>query len=82
MLLYRNNNNERTGKAAIGANLTGLSVPAKAIIKQNGQTGVLLYDVPGGTFIPVEVLSEDKDNALIMPLVEGVLTNNSWVLVQ
>ncbi|MBQ6716319.1 MAG: hypothetical protein IJN21_07350 [Clostridia bacterium] len=73
---------QRTGKAAIGANLTGLSVPAKAIIKQNGQTGVLLYDVPGGTFIPVEVLSEDKDNALIMPLVEGVLTSNSWVLVQ
>ena len=73
---------QRTGKAAIGANLTGLSVPAKAIIKQNGQTGVLLYDVPGGTFIPVEVLSEDKDNALIMPLVEGVLTSHSWVLVQ
>ena len=73
---------QRSGKAAIGANLTGLNVPAKAIIKQNGQAGVLLYDVPGGTFIPVEVLSQDKDNALIMPLVEGVITVGSRVLIK
>ncbi|MBQ5770599.1 MAG: hypothetical protein IIW08_05420, partial [Clostridia bacterium] len=73
---------QRSGKAAIGANLTGLQVPAKAIIKQNGQTGVLLYDVPGGTFIPVEVLSEGKDNVLIMPLVEGVLTSGDRILIK
>ena len=41
-----------------------------------------LYDVPGGTFIPVEVLSEDKDYALIMPLVEGVLTNGDRILIK
>ena len=73
---------QRSGKAAIGANLTGLQVPAKAIIKQNGQTGVLLYDVPGGTFIPVEVLSEDKNETLIMPLVEGVISGGSRVLIK
>ncbi|MBR3928568.1 MAG: hypothetical protein IKJ65_06135 [Clostridia bacterium] len=73
---------QRSGKAAIGANLNGLRVPAKAIIKQNGQTGVLLYDVPGGTFIPVEVLSEDDDDALIMPLVEGVIGSGSRVLIK
>ena len=73
---------QRSGKAAIGANLSGLRVPAKAIIKQNGQTGVLLYDVPGGTFIPVEVLSEDKNDALIMPLVEGVIGSGSRVLIR
>ncbi len=73
---------QRSGKAAIGANLSGLRVPTKAIIKQNGQTGVLLYDVPGGTFIPVEVLSEDKNEALIMPLVEGVISGGSRVLIK
>ncbi len=73
---------QRSGKAAIGANLSGLRVPAKAIIKQNGQTGVLLYDVPGGTFIPVEVLSEDNNDALIMPLVEGVIGSGSRVLIR
>lgn len=73
---------QRSGKAAIGANLSGLQVPAKAIVRQNGQTGVLLYDVPGGTFIPVEVLSESKDYVLIMPLVEGVLTNGEPILIK
>ncbi|MBQ4620515.1 MAG: hypothetical protein IJB25_11660 [Clostridia bacterium] len=73
---------QRSGKAAIGANLSGLRVPTKAIIKQNGQTGVLLYDVPGGTFIPVEVLSEDKNETLIMPLVEGVISGGSRVLIK
>ena len=73
---------QRSGKAAIGANLSGLRVPTKAIVKQNGQTGVLLYDVPGGTFIPVEVLSEDKNETLIMPLVEGVISGGSRVLIK
>ena len=73
---------QRSGKAAIGANLSGLRVPTKAIIKQNGQTGVLLYDVPGGTFIPVEVLSQDKNETLIMPLVEGVISGGSRVLIK
>ena len=73
---------QRSGKVALGANLTGLRVPSKAIVKQNDQTGVLLYDVPGGTFIPVEVLSNDGDSALILPLVEGVIGAGSHVLIK
>lgn len=73
---------QRSGEVALGANLKGLSVPVKAIVEQNGQTGVLHYDVPGGTFIPVEVLSRDGDTALIMPLVEGVLGTGSHVLIK
>jgi len=65
--------NKRAGKAMIGINLTGLSVPVKAITMVNGQPGVTVSDVPGGTFVPVEVLSSDSQNAIIQPLVEGTL---------
>ncbi len=66
--------NKRAGKAMIGINLTGLSVPIKAITVVNGQPGVTVSDVPGGTFVPVEVLSSDSQNAIIQPLVEGTLS--------
>ncbi len=66
--------NKRYGRAMIGINLTGLSVPVKAITMVNGQPGVTVSDVPGGTFVPVEVLSSDSQNAIIQPLVEGTLS--------
>lgn len=66
--------NKRYGPAMIGINLSGLSVPVKAITMQNGQPGVTVSDVPGGTFVPVEVLSSDSENAIIQPLVEGTLS--------
>jgi putative membrane fusion protein len=65
---------KRYGAAKIGINLSGLSVPVKAITMQNGQPGVTVSDVPGGTFVPVEVLSSDSENAIIQPLVEGTLS--------
>ena len=34
-------------------------VASRALYEQNGQMGVWLYDVPGGTFVPVEVLAND-----------------------
>ena len=62
--------------------ISGLSVTSKAITEQNGQTGVWLYDVPDGTFIPVEVLSDDGSNALIQPLVEGAIDVGQRVLIK
>jgi len=73
---------QRSGTAALGTNLSGLSVPAKAVIKQNGQDGVLLFDVPGGTFVPVEVIHLEDDTALVLPLVEGVIGVGSRVLIK
>ena len=73
---------QRTGKAMLSITISGLSVTTKAITEQNGQTGVWLYDVPGGTFIPVEVLSNDGKNALIQPLVEGALDVGQRVLIK
>lgn len=66
--------NKRFGKAQIGTNLSGLSVPVKAIVLREGQPGVMVNDVPGGTFVAVEVLSSDSQNAIVQPLVEGTLS--------
>ena len=73
---------QRTGKAILSITISGLSVTTKALTEQNGQMGVWLYDVPGGTFIPVEVLSNDGRNALIQPLVEGALDVGQRVLIK
>jgi len=73
---------KRTGKAQFSITLTGLSVDSKALYEQQGQIGVWLYDVPGGTFVPVEVLHDDGDIAMIQPLVEGVLQLGQTVLIK
>ena len=73
---------QRTGKAMLSATISGLSVNSKALYEQNGQMGVWLYDVPGGTFVPVQVLSNDGSNALIQPLVEGAIGIGQRVLIK
>jgi putative membrane fusion protein len=73
--------NKRYGKAEIGINLSGLSVPVKAITVVNGQQGVTVQDVPGGTFVAVEVLSSDSENAIIQPLVDGTLSIGERVIL-
>ena len=73
---------QRSGQAFLSKNLTGLSVTSEAIYNQGGQAGVWLYDVPGGTFVPVEVLSNDGRNALIQPLAGNVLQNGQKVLIK
>ena len=76
-LIYR-----RAGKAQFNIELTGLSVRVEALYNQNGQMGVWLYDVPGGTFVPVEVLSTDGTVAMIQPLVDGALQLGQTVLIK
>ena len=76
-LIYR-----RSGKAQFNIELTGLSVRGEALYNQNGQMGVWVYDVPGGTFVPVEVLSTDGTIAMIQPLVDGALQLGQTVLIK
>ncbi|MBQ9038308.1 MAG: hypothetical protein IJ119_02350 [Clostridia bacterium] len=76
-LIYR-----RTGKAQFSITLTGLSVRVEALYNENGQMGVWVYDVPGGTFVPVEVLSTDGTIAMIQPMVEGALQLGQTVLIK
>ena len=76
-LIYR-----RTGKAQFSITLTGLSVRVEALYNENGQMGVWVYDVPGGSFVPVEVLSTDGSIAMIQPMVEGALQLGQTVLIK
>ena len=73
---------KRTGKAQFSITLTGLSVQTKALYNNNGQMGVWVYDVPGGTFVPVEVLSTDGNLSMIQPLVDGALQLGQTVLIK
>ena len=72
----------RRGRAQFSITLTGLSVRIEALYNENGQMGVWVYDVPGGTFVPVEVLSTDGSIAMIQPLVEGALQLGQPVLIK
>ena len=74
--------NQRCGSATISAEMTGLKVPQGAIYRENGQTGVYVYDGAGGTFIPVIVLSMDPDGALIRTEYESALYVGSYVRVK
>ncbi|MEG0934769.1 MAG: HlyD family efflux transporter periplasmic adaptor subunit [Clostridia bacterium] len=74
--------NRRSGKAAIGVHLSGMSVPLGAVATQGGQSGVWLLDATGGTFVPVEVLSSDSHYALVSPLTEGTLAVGQRVQIR
>ena len=76
-LIYR-----RTGRAQFSITLTGLSVRTEALYNNNGQMGVWVYDVPGGTFVPVEVLSTTGRISMIQPLVDGSLELGQTVLIK
>lgn len=73
---------QRTGRARLSATISGLSIETGALYEQNGQMGVWLYDVEGGTFVPVDVLSSDGKTALIQPLVENALQLGQRVLIK
>lgn len=74
--------NQRSGKAVISTEVTGLRVPSNAIFTENGQTGVYVYDGAGGTFIPVIVLSNTPDGALISTEYTQVLYTGCYVKVK
>ena len=76
-LIYR-----RTGRAQFSITLQGLAVRTEALYNDNGQMGVWVYDVPGGTFVPVEVLSTNGNISMIQPLVDGALQLGQTVLIK
>lgn len=73
---------QRTGKATLSIALSSLAVRESALYNQDGQLGIWLYDVPGGTFVPVDVLSTDGDIVQIQPLVDGALQPGQRVLIK
>ena len=73
---------KRTGRAQFSITLQGLSVRTDALYNDNGQMGVWVYDVPGGTFVPVEVLSTNGRISMIQPLVDGALELGQTILIK
>lgn len=73
---------QRTGRATLSISLSSLAVRTRALYNQGGQLGIWLYDVPGGTFVPVEVLTTDGDISLIQPQVDGALQPGQRVLIK
>jgi len=74
--------NQRSGNAIISAELNGLYVPAGAIMTVNNLTGVTVYDGAAGSFVPVQVISEDGARVLVTPVAEGSLVQGNYVLVK
>ena len=74
--------NQRGGSATISTEMSGLKVPGGAIFRDNGQTGVYVYNGAGDTFIPVIVLSTDSDGVLISTEYESALYVGSYVRVR
>lgn len=74
--------NQRTGNAVISAEITGLYVPAGAIMKENNLIGVTVYDGGAGSFVPVQVVSSEGNSVLVSPVVEGSLVPGNYVLVK
>ena len=71
--------NTRTSQATVGElYVSGLQVPLNALRQQNGQIGVVLTD-GNGIFVPVEVLMQDNENAVVMPLDVGALAEGQKV---
>ena len=73
---------QRTGRVSLCISLSGLAVYTRVLYNENGQMGIWLSDVPGGTFVPVEVLNIDGDIAQIQPVVEGALQPGQRVLIK
>ena len=76
-LIYR-----RTGRAQFSITLQGLAVRTEALYNDSGQMGVWVYDVPGGTFVPVEVLSTNGSLSMIQPVVDGSLQLGQTILIK
>ena len=74
--------NQRSGFATVSTELAGLKVPSGAIYRENGQTGVYVYDGAGDTFIPVIPLSSDADGVLISTEYQSVLYAGCYVRVR
>ena len=76
-LIYR-----RTGRVRFSITLQGLAVRTDALYNDNGQIGVWVYDVPGGTFVPVQVLSSGGSLSMIQPVVDGALQLGQTILIK
>lgn len=72
----------RSGTVTLSTSLSSLAVHEEALYNLNGQIGIWLYDVPGGSFIPVNVLYTENGIALIEPLAGNSLQLGQIILIK
>lgn len=72
---------QRSGSGSVGIYTTGLSVPIGAITTQGTQTGVWVPGAYGVTFVPVDVLSQNKQYAIVQPMQSGTLYEGMTVMI-
>lgn len=68
--------NQRIVNFILGSNVQGLMVPNAALKTEGGQVGVYLES---GTFVPVNILASDDENALVAPVTENALIKGSVI---
>lgn len=71
----------RTCQATLGDYLETLRVPARAIYKQDGMTGVVLAQNGQEMFIPVQLIYNAGDYVYITPVTYGLLQVGQTVMV-
>ncbi len=73
--------NIRTSQALVGEEyVSGYKVPLNALRDQGGQVGVVLTD-RGGIFVPVEVVTQNNEFAIILPMAVGALGEGQKIRV-
>ncbi|MBQ8972241.1 MAG: hypothetical protein IJ074_04100 [Clostridia bacterium] len=73
---------QRACKVNLSRSLSSLAVRESALYNQEGQLGVWLNDIPGGTFVPVDVLYREGGVAYIQPIVEGAISSGQRILIK
>lgn len=72
---------QRAGTGSVGIYTTGLSVPVGAVLRQGNQTGVWVRGAYGVTFVPVDILSQDRNYAIVQPMQSGSLYEGQTVII-
>ncbi len=71
----------RSCGAVLGENVSTLCVPERAILTQDGMTGVVMVNGSTESFIPVNVLHYDNGNAYFQAIQQGLLFEGMTVLL-
>lgn len=71
----------RSCHVQLSENIYSLTVPANALTTSDGEIGVVVVQPDGQYFLPVTVISQDAQEAHIVPTLSGILTQGSVVLL-
>ena len=71
----------RSCHVQLSESIYSLTVPANAITTVDGEMGVVVVQPDGNYFLPVTIISQDSNEAHIVPQLSNILSVGSVVLV-